>query len=190
MIQAVSYLDFYSADRWMMSLFPPAFSICVMLGVVATFATYLGTRSRTTRSRSCARCSLLIALAGMLDYEVEISSLGELVPVAAISSSCVRSRADGSAQNSRRQGDRPGESSRGPLRRSTSKESHAAREKLLDRWAANHSRRLTASPDTAKKPVLVVVATSGGAPSRRRLDRDRAGLPRRRNSMTFTITSA
>src|SRR5262249_43901008 len=82
MVQAVSYLDSCSVDRWMMSLFPPAFSICVMLGVVATFVTYLGTRSRMTRASVAGALLFALAVAGMLDYEVEISSMSEWYPSA------------------------------------------------------------------------------------------------------------
>jgi hypothetical protein len=79
-LQVISYLDSYFVERWMMTLFPPAFSICVMLGVVATIATYLGTRSRTTRAVVVCAMLFVLALAGMLDYEVEISSMGDWYP--------------------------------------------------------------------------------------------------------------
>ena len=160
LIQAVSYVDFYSADRWMMSLFPPAFSICVMLGVVATFATYLGTRSRTARAAVVCTILLLIALVGMLDYEVEISSLGEWYP-SPQSQLLSKLAIKRSAQDS---GGKLSslelfQKSTSPA---TSQESHDAREKLLDRWSESF-KTPGARSGADKKPVLVVVATSGGA---------------------------
>ena len=160
LIQAASYVDFYSADRWMMSLFPPAFSICVMLGVVATFATYLGTRSRTARAAVVCTILLLIALVGMLDYEVEISSLGEWYP-SPQSQLLSKLAIKRSAQDS---GGKLSslelfQKSTSPA---TSQDSHDAREKLLDRWSESF-KAPGARSGADKKPVLVVVATSGGA---------------------------
>src|SRR5262249_43549129 len=151
---------FYSVERWMMSLFPPAFSICVMLGVVATFVTYLGTRSRTTRATVVCTLLLLLALVGMLDYEVEISTLADWYPspqaqllsnlALAGSPHDPRGRVTDLVQFQK------------DTSPAASAESHRAREKVLDRWKESFktSGDVTALP---KKPVLVVVATSGGA---------------------------
>ena len=44
-----SHVDQYVGAKVAMSPFPPAFSICVTLGVIATFATLLSTRTWFTR---------------------------------------------------------------------------------------------------------------------------------------------
>ena len=160
MLQIVSHLDFYFVERWMMSLFPPAFSICVMLGVVATFATYLGTRSRTTRAVVVCALLFVLAVAGMLDYEVEISSLGDWYPTPG--QQIVRQIVP--TRGARYPGSRVTdlEVFQRATSSVTSRESHEAREKLLDRWATSFETSGQA-PLRARKPVLVVVATSGGA---------------------------
>jgi hypothetical protein len=160
MIQAISYLDFYSVERWMMSLFPPAFSICVMLGVVATIATYLGTRSRTTRAVVVCALLFVLAIAGMLDYEVEISSLADWYPTPG--QQLVRQIVPAAAPRYPGTGVTDLEVFQRGTSPATSRESHQAREKLLDRWAASFQAPGLADPK-ARKPILVVVATSGGA---------------------------
>ena len=81
-ILSASYLDEYFGGYGMRSLFPPAFSICVMLGLVATFATFLGTRSTTTRVAFVSALLALVATAGLLDYEVEVRDLHHWYPSA------------------------------------------------------------------------------------------------------------
>ncbi len=175
-IQLISYLDFYSADRWLLSLFSPVFSVCVMLGVVATFTTYLGTRSRTTRLVVASSLLLLVALAGMLDYEVEIRGLHDWYPSAKqqILFDLATVGPDANRGGKVRKLEQFQRTTSTDL---TSKESHEAREKLLDRWAGSF-QTAGENQTQAKKPILVIVASSGGAVLRRHLDRDSARLPR------------
>ena len=65
-----------------MSPFPPAFSICVMFGVLATFATFLSTRTWFTRIVSISFLLVLVAASGLLDYDVEIRDLHSWYPSA------------------------------------------------------------------------------------------------------------
>ena len=159
-IWATSYLDQLLGLNWMRSLFPPAFSICVMMGVVATFTTYLGTRSWTIRAITAASILALVAAAGMLDYEVEIRDLHSFYPSASL-------------QIFRQLGLDAADGSHGGhvaslelYQRSTvpkhSEDSRRTREKLLDRWAQSFQRGPVSS-SVAEKPILVVVTSSGGA---------------------------
>ena len=65
-----------------MSPFPPAFSICVMFGVLATLATFLSTRARFTRIVSITGLLALVATGGLLDYDVEMRDLHSWYPSA------------------------------------------------------------------------------------------------------------
>ena len=133
-VVSASYLDQYFGGYRMRSLFPPAFSICVMLGVVATFATYLGTRSTTTRITVVSALLAVVAAAGLLDYEVEVRDLHSLVPIRACTASSptlFRCRtqprpADDVISLEAHQRSIPPE---------TVRHSFQAREQLLDRWA-------------------------------------------------------
>src|SRR5262249_24968635 len=69
--------------HWIKLVFSPAFSICVMLGVVATFTTFLGTKPWPTRIAVVSALVALVAVAGMLDYEVEVRELHRWYPSAA-----------------------------------------------------------------------------------------------------------
>ena len=142
-------------------MFTAAFSICVMLGVVATFVTYLGTRARTTRVVVVSTLVALVAAAGCLRYEVEVRDLDPWYPSAL-------------AQLQDRLLLRPKRATSGGPARSleayqksinphlASLESFRAREQLLGRWAQSFQKPGSENTGTVK-PVLVVVATSGGA---------------------------
>ena len=77
-----SHLDQYVGAKVAMSPFPPAFSICVMFGVLATFATFLSTRTWFTRIVSISVLVMLVAASGLLDYDVEIRDLHSWYPSA------------------------------------------------------------------------------------------------------------
>ena len=161
MIQLISYLDQYSIDRWLRSLFPPAFSICVLFGLVATYATYLGTRSRRTRTLVVCAFLCILALAGMLDYEVEIRNLHDLYP-SAHKQLVYNLAPEGSLAGTYGAVTSLEKYQRKTVPDPTSRESHAKREQLLDRWVRSFepSSGTLAKPG---KPILVVVCSSGGA---------------------------
>ena len=77
-----SHLDQYVGAKMAMAPFPPAFSICVMFGVPATFATFLSTRTWFTRIVSISCLLVLVAAAGLLDYDVELRDLDSWYPSA------------------------------------------------------------------------------------------------------------
>ena len=157
---ATSYLDQFLGLHWMRSLFPPAFSICVMLGMIATFATFLGTRSWTTRLVVAASILAVVAAAGLLDYEVEIRDLHSWYPSAAaqLRSQIGLEMAKDSARGK--------VASLESFQRTTSSraadESRLARESLLDRWVKSFEKH-AGSTSVTSKPILVVVTSSGGA---------------------------
>ncbi len=160
-ILAGSYFDQYFDGNRIKSLFPAAFSICVMLGVVATFVTYLGTRTRTTRVVVVSTLVALVAAAGCLRYEVEVRDLDPWYPSALAQLQdrlllrAKRATAGGPARSLEAY-----QKSINP--HLASLESFHAREKLLDRWAQSFQKSGGENTGTSK-PVLVVVATSGGA---------------------------
>ena len=161
LIMVASYVDQYFDGNRIKALFTAAFSICVMLGVVATFVTYLGTRARTTRVVVVSTLVALVAAAGCLRYEVEVRDLDPWYPSAL-------------AQLQDRLLLRPKRATSGGPARSleayqksinphlASLESFRAREQLLGRWAQSFQKPGSENTGTVK-PVLVVVATSGGA---------------------------
>jgi hypothetical protein len=159
-IMLVSYVDEYIGGNWIRSLFPPAFSICVMLGVIATFATFLGARRWSTRIAILSAMLVLAAAAGLLEYEVEIRDLHPWYPSAFAQlrhqfSSAEYAKGTGGDVKSLEDYQRnapPG----------AADDSRVAREKLLDRWVQSFRRPGETNARTAK-PILVVVTTSGGA---------------------------
>ena len=157
---ATSYLDQLLGLHWMRWLFPPAFSICVMLGMIATFAAFLGTRSWNTRLVVAASILAVVAAAGLLDYEVEIRDLHSWYPSAAaqLRSQIGLETAKDSARGK--------VASLASFQRTTSSraadESRLARESLLNRRCKSFENRAGSTP-VPGKPILVVVTSSGGA---------------------------
>lgn len=149
-------------------LFPPAFSLCILLGVIATLVVWLGMRGHwKSRALAAAVVLVLVAASGMLDYDVVIRDLAGRTPGAPSLYP------------------RPSEQYRYHLSLSESKpttygrvvdltefqksskiaEYHAdfkAREAQLDRWLAGIKRVRPAAGGSAK-PIVAVVTTSGGA---------------------------
>ena len=142
---------------------PAAFSICILLGVIATATTWFVTRSRLVRWSLVIGVVLLVSLVGALDYEVEIRELAgrypsareqfarHLSPEDSIPASYRAARGRGSKQYQKK-----------ALTAADWKDAWVERQRRLDRW-----RRSFADPAGAavheEKPILVVVTTSGGA---------------------------
>jgi|GEM_PF-1382191 len=150
------------------ALFPPAFSLCILLGVLLTLVVWLGMR-RNWRSRLIAAgvALCLIAATGMLDYDVVIRDLAGKFPGAPnlyatpgeqyryhISMSSSRPRSYGKVVDLTKFQRTQDPSKAGPA-------DFQAREAILDRWKAAMAKR--GEPEPAGKPILVVVTTSGGA---------------------------
>ena len=74
----ISYVPYIGQHR----LSPAAFSICMMLGVLGTFATWLSMMKRLTRSLIVAGVLTLLALSGGLDCEVLVDDLAAWYPSA------------------------------------------------------------------------------------------------------------
>jgi len=150
------------------TLLPPAFSLCILLGVALTLVVWLGMR-RNWRSRLIAAgvALCLIAASGMLDYDVVIRDLAGKFPGAPnlyatpaeqyryhISMSSSKPRSYGKVVDLTRFQKAQDPSKAGPA-------DFKARQEILDHWKG----RMTEGPkvEPAKKPILVVVTTSGGA---------------------------
>ncbi|WP_165251314.1 hypothetical protein [Paludisphaera soli] len=154
-------------------IFPPAFSLCILLGVLTTFVVWLGVRQHR-KSRVIAAVSIvtLVAASGMLDYDVEVRDLAGVTPGSPdlypplreqyryhLSLSQSKPESYGKVvdltkfQKSRALADVAAD--------------FAARQKLLDRWLAGMrwGGSDSAGPGAGGrgKPIVVVVTTSGGA---------------------------
>ncbi len=157
---AASFLEQFVGHELMHAIIPPAFSICVMLGVVATFVTYLGTRRWSARIAVAVVLLAFVAAAGMLSYEVEIRDLHALYPSAfdqirdqfVLASPAGTPRA-GVVNLERFQKEIPP----GAAHRAWQE-----RQALLDRWARSFRNRAGTAVEN-RRPILVVVTTSGGA---------------------------
>ncbi len=79
---AASFLEPLVGHDRMHRIIPPAFSICVMLGVVATFTTYLGMKRWPARIAVVFVMLALMAATGTLSYEVEVRDLSAWYPSA------------------------------------------------------------------------------------------------------------
>jgi len=167
-IVAILYLLAWVFPRTTQTLFPPAFSLCILLGVVLTLLVWLGMR-RNWRSRLIAAgvTLCLIAASGMLDYDVVIRDLAGKFPGSPnlyatpaeqygyhISMSSSKPRSYGKVVDLTEFQKDQDPSKMGPA-------DFEARQAILDRW----KRLMTKGPETepSKKPILVVVTTSGGA---------------------------
>jgi hypothetical protein len=155
-----SHLDQYVGAKMAMAPFPPAFSICVMFGVPATFTTFLSTRTWLTRIVSISCLLVLVAAAGLLDYDVELRDLHSWYPSA---------RAQLARRVSLQPSNPPSYSQVAHLesfQRNTPPQAAALawreREIQLGRWAQSFFRP-SGAPALAAKPILVVVAAAGGA---------------------------
>lgn len=141
-------------------LFPPAFSICVLLGLIATFTVWAATWEPRVRVAAALLILGLMTCSGGLDYEVELKDLKGWYPSA--------------LDQIRHQFDVPEtslptyakiKSLRDYQKRVASNDADASeqarkkRETVLDLWA----HRVKSQRSTPGKPILVVVTTSGGA---------------------------
>jgi hypothetical protein len=158
-----------------MRYFPPAFSICVVFTVVATFAIWVGTKSWATRWTIAGVMLALLALAGALDYEVRLDDLEAWYPSTAQQLGrrldprharpkdygSVVSLADYQKEKDERAVGRCPKNEASGVRPAQSLDSKAQRQEILQRWADSLQARGGSSK--ASKPILVVVTTSGGA---------------------------
>ncbi|MDB5351398.1 MAG: hypothetical protein JWN86_2645 [Planctomycetota bacterium] len=165
------FLTSYLAPHRMRQISPPAFSICVVLGVVATFATWLSMMRLRARLAFVGVVALLLAISGGLEYEVELDDLEDWYPSAGqqltrrLASDRQRPAGYGRVvdlADHQRSIDPTAalEAQLGPTARprvGAETDARASREDFLERW-----KRSLASRSTGK-PVLVVVTTSGGA---------------------------
>jgi len=152
-------------------LFPPAFSLCILLGVLATFSVWLGVRQhRKSRVIAAVAILTLVAASGMLDYDVVIRELAGKVPGSPdlypplseqyryhLSLSESKPRYSKVVDLTRFQKSRKLADGAADL---------AARQKLLDRWLAGMrwgGAEAGAGASGRGKPIVVVVTTSGGA---------------------------
>ncbi|MDG3007886.1 hypothetical protein [Paludisphaera mucosa] len=154
-----SYVDEWWAAapglRWTYRLFPAAFSMCVALGVLATAATWMGTRSWATRIAFGAVLAALLSAGGALDYEVQLRDLENLYPSATDQYSrhlaSVVSKPDWYRGVVDLQ-----EFQRARMTPAAATEATTRRLDLLKNWRGSFE-------GTGRRPILVVVAASGGA---------------------------
>ncbi|AMV37803.1 hypothetical protein [Planctomyces sp. SH-PL62] len=171
-IVGILYLVAWVFPNATQRMFPPAFSLCILLGVLATFSVWLGVRQhRKSRVIAAVAVLTLVAGSGMLDYDVVVRDLAGKTPGAPdlyptvleqyryhLSLSQSKPRTYGEVvdlakfQKSRELSDGAAD--------------FAARQKLLDRWLAGMrwgGSESAAGAAGRGKPIVVVVTTSGGA---------------------------
>ncbi|MDG3004969.1 hypothetical protein [Paludisphaera mucosa] len=153
-------------------LFPPAFSLCILLGVLATFLVWLGMRQHW-KSRAIAAAAILglVAASGMLDYDVLVRDLAggspggpDLYPTPLEQYRYHLSLSEAKPQTYARVVDLAAFQKERKL--TEGRADFEARQKLLDRWQAGMRWGGSGSgsgPAGAGKPIVVVVTTSGGA---------------------------
>lgn len=171
-IVAILYLLAWVFPGTTQTLLPPAFSLCILLGVALTLLTWLGMR-RNWRSRLIASCVALcmIAASGMLDYDVVIRDLAGGFPGSPdlyatpseqyryhISMSSSKPTSYGKVVDLTDFQKAQDPSKAGPA-------DFKAREMILDRWRQRMAvaEKAGGKVDPSKKPILVVITTSGGA---------------------------
>lgn len=150
----------YLAPSGVRRFFPPAFSLCVLLGVAATTATWLETRSPRMRAAIGVAGLFLVAMAGVLDYEVILDDLRDRYPPAY--AQIVRRLVGDGTRPETYAGVYDLASYQRSYRRKADADAYEHRERILDHWSLTlRSEHITQEP--ASKPILVVVTTSGGA---------------------------
>ncbi|AMV40717.1 hypothetical protein [Planctomyces sp. SH-PL62] len=153
----LSYYD-EASSRW---LFPAAFSMCIVLGVLATALTWLGTRSWGVRLAVGLTLFALLAAGGALDYEVRLRGFEDLYPssfqqyrrrLASVESKPPWYHGVKDLQEAQR-AEPPGDAAE--------QAAQERRTELLERWRDSFGG--PTGPTEGRRPILVVVATSGGA---------------------------
>ncbi|WP_165072890.1 hypothetical protein [Paludisphaera rhizosphaerae] len=147
------------------SRFPAAFSLCTALGLLATTVTWLGTRPLRWRVGIAAATAMLLSLVGSLDYEVRLDDLSDRYP----------GTLEQFARQLSVQGGMPASYTgivdlQGFERRTldfadgASAPAAALRDAShRERWLENWRRSFATASRPSPKPILVVVAVSGGA---------------------------
>ena len=166
-VYALSYADQSAGHRYMRALSPPAFSLCVMLGVVSTFVTWLGTSRPRTQFAIVGVLALAVAVAGLLDYEVELRDLYDRYPSAYDQSRRQVLRGFGKEESVPRgyshvQNLTPYQKSADRPIAGIDGDPAKQRERWLVRWRDSF-KVATGSSTQPHKPILVIVCTSGGA---------------------------
>jgi len=149
-------------------LFPPAFSLCILLGVIATAVVWLGMRGHwKSRAIAAAVVLVLVAASGMLDYDVVIRDLAGRTPGAP---SLYPRPSDQYRHHLSLSGSKPASYARvvgltefqKSRQLSEGLDDFKTREAMLDRWLDGMKREDPAAGGS-DRPVVVVVTTSGGA---------------------------
>lgn len=171
-IVGLLYLAAWTFPVATQSLFPPAFSLCILMGVLATFVVWLGVRGHwKSRAIAAGFMLALVATSGMLDYDVVVRDLAGREPGAPnlypplyeqfryhLSQSASKPTAYGEVvdlaefQKSRKLAD--------------GRKDWEARERILDAWTSGMKWGGSGSAPGSGgvgKPIVVVVTTSGGA---------------------------
>jgi hypothetical protein len=160
---------FRSATQW---LFPPALSLCILLGVLATAVVWLGVRGHWKSRATVAVITLvLVAASGMLDYDVVVRDLAGKTPGSPNLYPTVGEQYRYHLSLSESKPDSYGEVvDLADFQRSRTladgRADWEAREKILDAWRSGLKwGRAGSAPGGggAGKPIVVVVTTSGGA---------------------------
>jgi hypothetical protein len=159
----ISYLDESIGFHLMRWLFPAAFSICVVLGVLATAATWVAMQAWPTRIALGSTVVALLAAAGTLDYEVEFRDLADRYP--SWHDQLRRWLGPAGGQPARYKGIvNLAAFQRKAMKDSDADEAHRVREELLENWRKSFGvGGPSVAPDGRTRPILVVVTTSGGA---------------------------
>jgi hypothetical protein len=157
---AASSLESVVGHSLMHRIIPPAFSICVMLGVVATLTVYLATRTWGERCVLGGTVLALIALAGTLRYEVECRDLAAWYPSAfhQIRDQIIPPPPDAPLRAGLVSLERFQDESLPDAPRLAWEK----RDALLDRWARSFENSHGRNAEN-RRPILAVVTTSGGA---------------------------
>ncbi len=169
-ILGIVFLGSYLMSEPMIRLMPPAFSICFLLGVLATLVVWVGTWSFRTKSVVGLVVLVLVAMAGVLDFEVVLRDLSQ-----SQGSPTTTDLYPGTMSQLLRRMDPDGVPpadyanvvcNLAEFQKQYNAKDHDRarldRELLLENWAQSFSDRKE-RVTTRVKPILVVVTTSGGA---------------------------
>lgn len=171
-IVGLLYLAAWTFPGATQRLFPPAFSLCILMGVLATFVVWLGVRGHwKSRAIAAGVVLVLVAASGMLDYDVVVRDLAGRSPG---SPNLYATLGEQYRYHLSLSGSKP--ASYGEVvdlaefqKSRTLADGRAdwgAREKVLDAWSSGMKwggAGQTAGSGGVGKPIVVVVTTSGGA---------------------------
>ncbi|WP_337173291.1 hypothetical protein [Paludisphaera sp.] len=174
-IVGLLYLAAWTFPTATQRLFPPAFSLCILMGVMATSLVWLGVRGHWKSRLILAGIVLaLVAASGTLDYDVVVRDLAGVTPGSPDLYPSVGEQARYHLSLSESKPDPYGKvvdlaDYQRSRKLADGREDQVEREKILDAWRSGLRWGGAGGPPGAavgggaNKPIVVVVTTSGGA---------------------------